>query len=84
MKEVLDDLENGRYKRLMVKSNSLEDNKEGIDEDKSKKMIAQAAFMDNSLNNQGEIIRSDKIIFDKVPILSPNGDTLIKEMSFEI
>ena len=40
--------------------------------------------MDNSLTNQGEIIISDKIIFDRVPILSPNGDTLVKEMSFEI
>mmetsp|Transcript_21090 Transcript_21090/g.20251 ORF Transcript_21090/g.20251 Transcript_21090/m.20251 type:complete len:87 (+) Transcript_21090:1224-1484(+) len=40
--------------------------------------------MDNSLTNQGEIIISDKIIFERVPILSPNGDTLVKEMSFEI
>jgi ABC-type uncharacterized transport system fused permease/ATPase subunit len=29
-------------------------------------------------------VRSDNIIFDKVPILSPNGDVLVEEMSFEI
>ena len=40
--------------------------------------------MDNSLTNQGEIIISEDIIFDKVPILSPNGDTLVAEMSFKI
>ena len=40
--------------------------------------------MDNSLNKMGEIIYSEKIKFEKVPILSPNGDTLIKQMSFEI
>lgn len=38
--------------------------------------------MDNSLRNLGEFVVSDEIIFDKVPILSPNGDTLIKEMCF--
>jgi len=40
--------------------------------------------MDSSLENQGEVIESEEIIFDKVPILSPNGDILVKEMSFEI
>ena len=40
--------------------------------------------MDNSLKNLGEIVLSEKISFDRVPILSPNGDTLIKEMTFEI
>jgi ATP-binding cassette subfamily D (ALD) long-chain fatty acid import protein len=41
-------------------------------------------LMDNSLKNLGEIILSEKISFENVPILSPNGDTLIKEMTFEI
>jgi ABC-type uncharacterized transport system fused permease/ATPase subunit len=39
---------------------------------------------DNSLANKGEVMKSDNIIFINVPILSPNGDTLIKEMNFEI
>lgn len=34
--------------------------------------------------NQGEVVVSDSIIFKNVPIVSPNGDTLIKEMTFEI
>jgi hypothetical protein len=29
MKEVLDDLDDGKYQRIMVKNNSLEDNEEG-------------------------------------------------------
>jgi ATP-binding cassette subfamily D (ALD) long-chain fatty acid import protein len=40
--------------------------------------------MDNSLFNKGEMVIANKIKFDKVPIRSPNGDILIKEMSFEI
>lgn len=37
MKEVLDDLDAGRYKRLMVKSNSLEENKEDVEEESALK-----------------------------------------------
>jgi ATP-binding cassette subfamily D (ALD) long-chain fatty acid import protein len=91
MKEVLDDLEVNKYKRIMVKSNSLEENKEGaepageLSDAQRKKLLSQkTAFMDSSLSNQGEIITSDTIKFENVPILSPNGDTLIKEMSFTI
>jgi len=40
--------------------------------------------MDISLASKGEFILSDKIIFENVPILSPNGDTLIKTMNFKI
>jgi ABC-type uncharacterized transport system fused permease/ATPase subunit len=36
------------------------------------------------LHNEGQIAISDKIIFEGVPILSPNGDTMIPSMSFSI
>ena len=32
----------------------------------------------------GQIIESSTIKFEKVPLMSPNGDTLVPEMSFEI
>lgn len=33
----------------------------------------------------GKIIYQDKIIrFDKVPLVTPNGDVLIKELTFEV
>ncbi len=34
--------------------------------------------------NQGEIKEGDSIKFEEVPIVAPNGDTLIKSMSFEV
>ncbi len=87
MKEVLEDLEANRYHRLQVKSNSLEENVVEGQEDisspsaierKRKELAMQKTqLMVNSLNNLGKIIISDKIKFEKVPILSPNGDTLI-------
>lgn len=83
MKEVLDDLEQGRYQRIMVKNNSIEDQNEGS-ENIAKKEDDKNKLMDKNLAHQGEITISDKIIFEGVPILSPNGDTLIPAMSFEI
>lgn len=40
--------------------------------------------MDSSFAKMGLIIRSEHIKFENVPILSPNGDTLLKEINFEI
>lgn len=40
--------------------------------------------IDTSGKMHGEIIESDFIKFERVPILSPNGDVLVPEMSFEI
>lgn len=41
-------------------------------------------YLDASMSNKGLIVRSDKIIFEDVPIFSPNGDILIEKMNFEI
>ena len=72
MKEVLDDLEHGKYKRMMVK-----DKEEGA-------VPTKAGYKDNSLANKGQIVVSDEIKFVDVPILSPNGDILIPAMNFAI
>lgn len=48
------------------------------------KPVPKAQLMDNSLANKGQIILSKEIIFEDVPILSPNGDVLIRAMNFKI
>ncbi|KAL5017350.1 hypothetical protein ScPMuIL_006939 [Solemya velum] len=67
--KVLDDVNQGRYERTLVS-----------DQTKSK---------ENSMvplkPGSGKIITKDHVIsFDKVPLVTPNGDVLIKEMSFEV
>ena len=69
MKEVLDDLDKGKYKRMMVK-NMLGEGAENAQPSKQQ-------YMDNSLANKGQVHLSDNIVFEDVPILSPNGDVLI-------
>jgi len=75
MQEVLNDLEDGKYTRAMVKNTEMEG-------DQASKQSNQALSVDT--NNKGEIVEADYIKFDKVPILSPNGDVLVPEITFEI
>lgn len=59
-KIVLEDLEQGKYKRTMIEGS-----------------------MFNS-SNRGKYVLSDKIAFEDVPIVSPNGDILVQNLSFTI
>lgn len=37
------------------------------------------------LSNRGKVIETgDDIIFDKVPIVSPNGDILVRDLTFNV
>jgi len=36
------------------------------------------------LEGRGKIIESEEIRFDCVPLISPNGDVLVKSMSFNV
>lgn len=70
MDEVLQDLNNNKFRRTQVTSNG----------DGAKNEVLKL----NDMGNKGEIIISDNIKFENVPILSPNGDVLIPQMNFEI
>lgn len=61
LREVLSDLNAGRYKRTMVAGN------------------------ESLIPGSGKLVFRDNIIrFDKVPLITPNGDVLIKELTFEV
>ncbi|XP_068630883.1 ATP-binding cassette sub-family D member 3 [Battus philenor] len=69
LKDVLEDINGGNYKRTMVDRN--QQNGGG-----PAQVLKPGA---------GRIIYKDKIIrFDKVPLVTPNGDVLIKELTFEV
>jgi len=64
IKKVLDDLNAGKYERLMIS-----DYKENV----------------IGYPGGGKIVARNNIIrFDHVPLITPNGDMLIKELSFEV
>jgi ATP-binding cassette subfamily D (ALD) protein 3 len=63
LEEVLEDLDNGTYKRTLVDTG-----------DKQK----------YDMSNRGTYQESESIIFEEVPIISPNGDVLINGINFEV
>ncbi|XP_067677885.1 ATP-binding cassette sub-family D member 3-like [Haliotis asinina] len=67
--KVLDDLNRGHYERTMVTTEQ-----------------AQALENNKALKaGSGKIIIQDHIIkFEKVPLVTPNGDVLVKELTFEV
>ncbi|KAG0287033.1 ATP-binding cassette sub- D member 3 [Linnemannia gamsii] len=68
--EVLDDIKKGRYERTMV----------ARDDGSS----SQSASV-NTNDLKGRVVTQDGvIIFDKVPIVTPNNDVLVKELSFKV
>ncbi len=70
--DVLTDVNNGVYKRTMINDND----KQSKENNKETKALKP---------NSGKIIYKNNIIkFDKVPLVTPNGDILINELSFEV
>lgn len=64
LREVLTDLNQGKYQRTMLAANTNE-----------------IALKPNS----GKTVIADNVIrFDKVPLVTPNGDILVKELTFEV
>ncbi|KAK1927880.1 ABC transporter transmembrane region 2-domain-containing protein [Papiliotrema laurentii] len=51
-----------------------------------KKLVSSSGTEDNKkmLEGRGEVIEADEIRFDNVPLISPNGDVLVKSMSFHV
>lgn len=49
-------------------------------------LVASAELPENAklLASRGEVVESDEIIFENVPIISPNGDVLLRHLSFHI
>ncbi|XP_052776507.1 ATP-binding cassette sub-family D member 3-like isoform X1 [Mya arenaria] len=68
--QVLDDLNNGKYERTMVTNRNHEDSER-----------PHVDFKPGS----GKLVFQDHLIrFDKVPLVTPNGDVLVKELNFEV
>jgi len=71
--KVLEDLNKGRYERTMIQTNESE-SKNGVFIQKQ-----------NLVPGSGKVIIQNNVIrFDKVPLVTPNGDVLVNELSFEV
>uniref|UniRef100_T1JIS1 ABC transmembrane type-1 domain-containing protein n=1 Tax=Strigamia maritima TaxID=126957 RepID=T1JIS1_STRMM len=71
--QVLEDLQKGRYERTMVETDPTMEKLNGLLQ--PNKLIPGAGSV---------IIKNHVIHFDKVPLVTPNGDVLVNEMSFQV
>jgi ATP-binding cassette, subfamily D (ALD), member 3 len=72
---VINDLNKGHYERTMIKNN-----------DENNTALANVNTTSNNLKPyEGKIIYKDNIIkFEHVPLVTPNGDLLLNDLSFEV
>lgn len=68
MKQVLSDLVRGHFIRTQVIDHH------AVQQEKELNEMSKGTIRD----------AEDYIFFDKIPIISPNGDVLVKELSFEM
>jgi len=71
----------GYTARVSMLLGTIEDTKRGRFE---KALVSSASTEENSklLKGRGKVIQSEEIRFEKVPIITPNGDVLVKSLSF--
>jgi ATP-binding cassette subfamily D (ALD) long-chain fatty acid import protein len=71
----------GYTARVSMLLDTIQDTKRGKFE---KALVSSASTEENSkiLKGRGQIIPSEEIRFEDVPIVTPNGDVLVKSLSF--
>ncbi|KAI0308041.1 adrenoleukodystrophy protein [Multifurca ochricompacta] len=71
----------GYTARVSMLLDTIQDTKKGRFE---KALVSSASTEENSkiLKGRGKIIESEEIRFENVPIVTPNGDVLVKNLSF--
>lgn len=75
----MEDVKTGKYQKKLVSSAGVEDNK------KSQSGPSGPHRTDSIvLEGRGQIIEAEEIRFDNVPLISPNGDVLVRSMSFNV
>lgn len=80
MLEVLTDLENGKYQRTMVKAE--EEDGDDSTKDKSSTTSAEALGLHPG---KGQLVYRDHVIqFEDVPLVTPNGDVLVRALNIEV
>ncbi len=73
----------GYTARVSMLLDTIEDTKRGRFE---KVLVSSARTEENSkiLKGRGKVVQSEEIRFENVPIVTPNGDVLVRNLSFAV
>ncbi|KAI9144091.1 ABC transporter transmembrane region 2-domain-containing protein [Paraphysoderma sedebokerense] len=81
---VFDDIKSGKYEKTLVGSSTASVAKRGLMPGSALEQTASSPSKSSLLSSRGQIIEAPYIKFDNVPIISPNGDVLLKSLSFYV
>ncbi|KAJ3373910.1 hypothetical protein GGF31_008795 [Allomyces arbusculus] len=82
--DTLDDVMAGTYRKQLVGSTKAQVAKRGLGVSTAANNDAPAMDKATLLASRGQVIEAGHIAFDKVPIVSPNGDVLVAELTFHV
>lgn len=90
--DAMEDVKQGKYQKKLVSSASTEDNAKSESSSALLALPPPSIFLTLPLSSpltpvlqgRGKIIESPEIRFDSVPLISPNGDVLVRSMSFNV
>ena len=81
--DTMEDLRKGKFEKALVSSASVQENAKS----RSKQFIKphlRDLLSHIVLRGRGQVIESDDIQFENVPIVTPNGDILVRSLSFHV
>lgn len=81
--DTMDEVEAGKFRKQLVSSAKTEENAKG-ESHCSSRWTSLTQCLGPVLSGRGKVVESADIRFDKVPIVSPVGEVLVAELSFEI
>jgi ATP-binding cassette subfamily D (ALD) long-chain fatty acid import protein len=81
--ETMADVREGKFEKALVNSTS------ALEHAKSERYYQAPIFPGRTdkckvLQGRGQVVESDEIRFENVPIVTPNGDILVKSLSFHV
>ena len=81
--DTMEDLHKGKFDKALVSSASVQENAKS-----RSKQFTEPHLRDLLshivLRGRGQVIESDDIQFENVPIVTPNGDILVRSLSFHV
>ena len=82
--ETMSDVRKGKFEKALVSSAVTDENAKSKRGTRPGTTLTCEADMSAVLKGRGVIIESDEIEFESVPIVTPNGDILVRSLSFYV
>ena len=81
--ETMAEVRKGKFNKALVSSASTEENSKSMSSVLSIELLIRDR-MSIVLKGRGQVVESEEIQFENVPIVTPNGDVLVRSLTFYV